>query len=66
MPKPIRFYVQFGVAIFVGNLIVNVIDESGLNFKSVVKATLAGLIAASILAWFDQRKLRRANQTRDT
>jgi membrane associated rhomboid family serine protease len=63
MSKPIRYYVQFGVAMFVANLIISVMDGSELDVKILAKAVLAGLIAAALLAWFDRRKGRRAGHT---
>ena len=52
------YYAKFAVAIFLGNLIVGVIDESTITLGIVVKALIAGIIAAAFLAWFERRKRR--------
>jgi predicted MFS family arabinose efflux permease len=56
MPETKSWYMLFGVGIFAGNLLVDLIDERHLTVRMVTKAAVAALIAVGVLVWWSRRK----------
>ena len=64
MSKPRSWYLPVAAGVFLGNLLIGVIDERRLELRIVVKALLAAFVALALLIWWDRRRSTPSN-TRD-